>query len=168
MKDAGDRIEDLSKIKETEEFSKLEELYKGSILPEKRENLSASLKGKSNISNQIKELLENAEKEIVICTDAEDMNSKSRVFAQTFERLKKASIKIKAALSGDEKLINELSKKLDIKFKRINLDAKFFIVDKKEILFYVSKNPEDEVAIWLNSEFFSQAFAGLFEKAIKE
>jgi len=168
MKDAGDRIESLSKIKETDEFSKLEELYKGSIMPEKRENISASLKGKSNISNQIKEILENATKEIIVCTDAQDMNSKLKLFSQTFDRLKKSNIKIKAALSGDDRLIAELSRKLDVKFKKINVETKFFIVDKKEILFYVSKNPEDESAIWLNSEFFSEAFASLFEKAIKE
>jgi HTH-type transcriptional regulator, sugar sensing transcriptional regulator len=168
MKDAGDKVEGLSKIKETDEFQKLEELYKGSVMPEKRENVSASLKGKSNISNQIREILENAEKEIIICTDAEDINSKLRIFAQTFERLKKANIKINAALSGDDSLIKELSKKLDVKFKKINIDTKFFIADKKEILFYVSKDKEEELAIWLNSDFFVLASATLFEKAVKE
>lgn len=168
MKDAGDRIESLSKIKDTDEFSKLEELYKGAVMPEKRENISASLKGKVNISNQIREILENSEKEIIICTDAEDISSKLRLFSQTFERLKKSNIKIKAALSGDDTLINQLGKKLDVKFKKINIDAKFFIADRKEILFYVSKNPDDEIAIWLNSDFFAEAFSALFDKAIKE
>jgi len=37
-------------------------------------------------------------------------------------------------------------------------------VDRKEILFYLSKSSDKEdLAIWLNSEFFSQAFASLFE-----
>lgn len=168
MKDAGDRVEGLSKIKETDEFQKLEELYKGSVMPEKRENVSASLKGKSNISNQIREILENAEKEVIICTDAEEINSKLKLFAQTFERLKKANIKITAALSGDDFLIKELSRKLDFKFKKINIETKFFIADKREILFYVSKDKEEELAIWLNSDFFVLAFSNLFEKAVKE
>ncbi len=43
--------------------------------------------------------------------------------------------------------------------------AKFFIVDRNEILFYVSKQGEEDLAIWLNSEFFAQAFASLFERA---
>ena len=64
MKDAGEKIESLTKVRQTDEFSKLEELYKENSTPAKRENLSASLRGKSNISNQIREILQNAEKEI--------------------------------------------------------------------------------------------------------
>jgi sugar-specific transcriptional regulator TrmB len=167
MKDANDKILTLSRIRETEEFTNLEELYKGSDTPQKRENVSASLKGKTNISNQIKELMQNAKREVIICVDAEEVFSKIKLFHQTFQRLKNANIKIKAALSGDDKLITQLSKTLDFKFKKINIDAKFFIVDKEQILFYVSKNPEEEIAVWINSEFFSNSFATLFEKAIK-
>jgi len=38
---------------------------------------------------------------------------------------------------------------------------------ENEILFYLSKEEsgKEEVAIWLNSEFFAEAFASLFEKA---
>ncbi len=167
IKKAEDKVQVLSKIKETEEFTSLEELYNSGIIPVKRENVSASLNGKVNISNHLREVLQNAEKEIIICTDAEDVNSKIRLFKQTFDRLNNSKIKIKAALSGSEKVIEELSKKLNIKFKKINIDAKFFIVDKQEILFYISKKGEEETAIWLNSPFFSQAFASLFEKAIE-
>ncbi len=168
MKSASEKIEGLSKIRQTNEFAKLEELYKGGIVPAKRENISASLKGKSNISNQIREILQNAEKEVIICTDAKDISSKLRLFLQTFTRLKQSKIKIKGALSGNENLINDLSKKLGVKFKKINVEAKFFIVDKKEILFYVSKNTdEEEIAIWLNSPFFAESFSNLFEKAMK-
>jgi len=167
MKDAGEKIEILAKVRQTDEFTKLEELYKESATPAKRENLSASLKGKANISNQIREILQNAEKEILICTDVQDISSKMRLFAQTFSRLKNSKIKIKVALSGNEKIIDELSARLGVKFKKINIDAKFFIIDRKEVLFYVSKNPEDEIAIWIDSEFFAQSFAMLFDKAMK-
>jgi len=171
MKDAEDRIKDLSKIRETDEFNQLQELYKGGILPVKRENISASIKGKVNISNHIREILQNANKEVIICTNATEIQTKPRLFNQTFDRLKKSNIKIKAALYGNDKLIRELSKRFEIKFSRIDIDTKFFIIDKKEILFYTSnsKNPEDEeIAIWLNSEFFAEAFASLFDRAVKD
>jgi sugar-specific transcriptional regulator TrmB len=166
-KDADDRIEDLSKIKTTDEFLKLEGLYKDGISPLKREEITASIKGKSNISNQLKEILQNASKEIIICTNAEEMNQKIKLFSQTFENLKKADIKIKIALSGDSQLIKKIAEKLGVKIKEINLEAKFFIIDRKEVLFYLYKtSSEEDVAIWLNSEFFSEAFASLFDKAI--
>ena len=64
-------------------------------------------------------------------------------------------------------LIDQLSSKLKIKINFINIDAKFFIIDRKEILFYLSKgNAKEDSAIWLNSEFFSEAFASLFEKVL--
>ena len=48
-KDAEDRIKDLHKIRDTEEFTRLENLYKSGVDPVKREDISASLKGRTNI-----------------------------------------------------------------------------------------------------------------------
>lgn len=166
-KQADDKVSTLSKIKNTEEFTTLEGLYKEGIDPIKREDISAALKGKSNISNCLKEILTNAEKEVIICTNAEEINSKKKLFQKTIEILKKQGIILSIALSGDEKIIKEISKDFGIKIKKVNIDTKFFIIDRKEILFYLSKgNENEEIAIWLNSDFFSQAFASLFEKAL--
>ena len=166
-KDAEDRIVSLANIRETEEFNKLEELYKGGIRPVKREDISAAIKGRLNISNYVREILQNAKKEVIICTNAEEIDSKTKLFQQTFELLKKSNIKIKVALSGEENLIKTLEKTFEIKIKKINIDTKFFIIDRKEILFYLSKDKsQEDIAIWLNSEFFAQAFATLFERAI--
>jgi sugar-specific transcriptional regulator TrmB len=166
-KDAEEKINNLLKIKTTEEFIKLEEIYKGGIDPVKRETLSAALKGKSTISNFLKEIIRETEKEVIICTNAEEIKSKAKLFHQTFEILKKSNIKIKMALSGDESLIKEIEKAFAMKIKKISIDTKFFIIDRKEILFYLSKEEveREEMAIWLNSEFFAEAFASLFEKA---
>jgi len=46
-KDAQEKINTLSKIKDTDEFTKLEEIYKGGSNPIKREDISASLKRKN-------------------------------------------------------------------------------------------------------------------------
>jgi sugar-specific transcriptional regulator TrmB len=166
-KGAEERILSLSNIKETDEFTKLEELYKEGISPVKREDISAAIKGRSNISNYLREVLQEAKKEVIICTNAEEFNSKIKLFQQTIEILKKSNIKAKIALSGDESLINRISKVLDMRIKKISIEAKFFIIDRTEILFYLSNNQaHEETAIWLNSEFFAQAFATLFEKAI--
>ena len=111
--------------------------------------------------------MQNAEKEVIICTSADEIKSKLKLFQQTFLNLNKANIKINIALSGEKNLIKQLEEIFKIKIKLTNIDTKFFIVDKKEMLFYISKNKDNEdVAIWLNSEFFARAFATLFEQAI--
>lgn len=166
--DAEERIVTLSNVTSTNEFEQLEHLYKGGISPVKREDLSLSLKGRTNISNHLREILQNAEKEVVICLNAEEMKAKMKLFKETIERLKKANIKIKIALSGDEATIKKISELLGVKISKIDIDTKFFIIDRQEILFYLSKNNNDEdIAIWLNSEFFADAFTSLFERAMK-
>jgi len=166
--EAEERIQGLSKVKETEEYCQLENLYNEGIAPIRREDITASLKGKSNISNYLREIIANAEKEVIICTNAEEFSSKSSLFQKTFENLKKSNIKVKVVLSGDKELIKDISKRFEMKIKEATIDAKFFIIDRKEILFYLSKNNNnDDVAIWLNSEFFAEAFAMLFDKALQ-
>ncbi len=167
-KEAEERVVELSKIKSTNEFLSLEELYNEGISSIKRENISAALKGKSNITNHLREILQNAEREVIICTNANEMLSKIRLFKQTLSKLEKNGINVKIALSGDENTIKTLSEQFGIKSKKVDIDAKFFIVDRKEVLFYISKGiRENDMAIWLNSDFFSEAFAALFEKAMK-
>ena len=166
-KNANERVIELSKVKNSDEFTKLEELYTEGMSPVKKEEMSLALRGKSNISNQVKESITNAKEELIICTDAVEFMSKIKLFQQAFQELKKSNVKISVALSGEDKLIKQLSEKLSIKIKKISINSKFFIIDRKQILFYVSKNQDEDSAIWLNSEFFSQAFAALFEKAVK-
>jgi len=166
-KDAEEKISGLSNIQTTNEFEKLETLYRVGINPVKREDLSAALKGKSNITNYLREVIEGATKEVMICTNAEEIRAKLGLFSQTIALLKKSNIKIKMALSGEDFLINQIAGKLKLKIVKAKIDAKFFIVDRKEVLFYLSKERgKDDLAIWLNSEFFSEAFATLFEKTL--
>ena len=67
----------------------------------------------------------------------------------------------------EEELIKRIEANMGLKIKKITIDAKLFIVERKEIMFYVFKDgKQDDVAIWLNSELFAQAFAELFEKAV--
>ena len=164
--DAKEKMVSLSNIKGTEEYKEILNIYSEGINPIKREDISASLKGRSNITNHLKEILQNAKKEVIICMDAKEFNAKLKLFQSTIEILNENKIKVKVALSGDEELIKQLSKKFKIKFKKVNIDAKFFVIDRTEMLFYVTKDSEDELAIWLNSDFFAQAFSILFDKAL--
>ncbi|MBI5803073.1 TrmB family transcriptional regulator [Candidatus Pacearchaeota archaeon] len=165
-KTADEKMVEISNIRETNEFENLENLYNEGLQPVKSEEKSVALRGKSNITNHLKEIISDAKSEIIICMNAEELLSKSRIFNQTFSNLKKSGVKIKVALSGNDAIISQEEKKFKMNFKRTKVKAKFFIIDRKEILFYLTNKTEDETAIWLNSEFFAQAFALLFEKAI--
>ncbi len=168
QKDAHDRVERLSKIKESDEFVQLDKLYKGGIEPVKREDVSASLKGKSNISHYLREILENAQKEVIICTHVEDINRRVSLFKETIDRLQKAGMKVVVVLNGEEEMVQRIGERLGVKAKKTEIKAKFFIIDRREILFYLAKDADnDDIAVWLNSDFFSTAFADMFEGAMK-
>jgi len=170
MKDATEKVDTLLKLKETAEYSELETLYSTGITPVRHEDISGAIKGKSTIYNHIKELLENAKKEVIICTSVDEFQQKSRFFSSIIERLQKAGIKIKVCLSGNDKEIKKISTKYKIKAKQINIEAKFFIADNEQVLFLISKAtaPDEELAVWLNTPFFTSALSFMFNEAMKE
>ena len=168
LKNANERIESISKLKDTNEYKELEQLYNVGIQPVKQEDISGSIKGKLTIYNHIKELLENAKKEVIICTSVQEIQGKSRFFSLVFDRLKKANIKIKIALSGEEKDIKKINNKFKIKAKQIDVDTRFFIADNEQVLFMISKTglPEEEIAVWLNTPFFATSLGFMFNQAV--
>jgi len=169
VKDADEKVKTLLKLKETAEYSELQELYDVGIQPVKQEDISGSIKGKSTIYNHIKEILENAQKEVIICTSTNEMQLKSRFYSSIFDKLKKANINVKVALSGPEKDFKKLNNKFKLKAKHLDIDTRFYVADNEQVLFMISKgNPDEEIAIWLNTPFFTNALAFMFGQAIKD
>jgi len=169
LREADDKVKTLSELKNTKEYVELEQLYTVGIEPVRHEDVSGAIKGKSTIYNHIKEVLESAKNQVIICTTTEELKNKSRFFTSIFDRLKKANIKIKIALLGTEKDIKKLNAKFKINAKSIDIDAKFYISDNDQVLFAISNNssPEEELAVWLNTPFFTSALVFLFEQAVK-
>ena len=168
---ADENVKMLANLKETKEYLELENLYKTGIEPVKHTNLSGAIKGKSNILNNLRELIEGAEKEIVICTSVSELNEKSRVFSSLFNTLQKRKINTKVALSGDEQEIKRINSKFKINAQKLEINSQFFIADKEKILFMLSQpnsaKDEEEVGVWINSPFFVNSLAYLFEQAWK-
>lgn len=170
LKEAEERVDILSKLKGTSEYGELEAIYTNGIKPVKHEELSGSIKGRSTIYNHARELLENAKKEVIICTSARDFSDRSRLFSSLLEKLKKNGVNIKIALSGNEAEIKKLAVKTKQKIKAVDVNAKFFIADSEQILFHLSDSSmaEEETAIWLNTPFFTNALSYLFNQMHKD
>jgi len=165
---AKEKIKILDNLKETKEYKELEILHQTSINPIKKEEISGALKGKSAISSHLRDMLNNAKNEILICSLASELLEKGRVFSSLFEKLKQKNIAIKIALNGSEEELKEITSKYKIKPLKTNLKSKFFIVDRNQVLFNLTnpKNDDEELAVWLNTEFFSQALANMFEASL--
>jgi len=166
LKEAEEKVSILSKLRGSNEYGELESLYTVGIKPIKQEELSGSIKGRSTIYNHAREILEDAKKEVIVCTSARDFAEKIRLFTTLFQKLNKNGIKIKVALSGNEAEIKKLSIKTKQKIRPISINAKFFIVDQEQVLFHLSEGSiaEEEMAIWLNTPFFTNAMVYLFNQ----
>lgn len=169
MNDAQERVKNLSTLKDTQEYTELEQLHKTGIAPIKVEDLSGHLRGRTNVLGKIREMFDNAEKEVSICTSALDFESKSRVLLPLIERLNKSEIKVKVSLSGEPEKVKKLNNKHNLKAKPTNTNGRFFIADKNEVLFMInSENSDEEVGVWLNSPYFASSFHGMFEAHLKK
>jgi sugar-specific transcriptional regulator TrmB len=164
LSDAQERVKSLSSLKETAEYTELEQLHNSGITPIKSHDITGSLRGRSNILSRLRELLENAKNEVMICTSVLDFEDKSRVLIPSLEKLNKGSVKVKLALYGDMDKIKKLNAKYNLKAKAMETPARFYIADKREILFIVTpENAEEEMGVWLQSQFFTSSLTNMID-----
>lgn len=168
LNEAQERVKILGLLRDTQDYAELEELHKTGISPVRSEDLSGFIRGRTNILPKLRTLLETAEKEVVIHTTADDFESKARVIVPTIEKIQ-GDIKVKINLVGAEDRIKKINAKHGLKAKAVEKQARFFIADKKEMLFMINQeNANEEVAIWLNAPFFIDSFANLYEDHAKK
>ncbi len=168
LHDAQEKVKLLNNLKETKEYKELDNLHKTGISPVKLEELSGHIKGRTNILSKVKEILNNSENEVSICTTLEDFEDKSRALLPVIQKLNERGIKMKLALSGEEDRFKRLNAKYGLKAKNTKNRGRFYITDKKEVLFMISQeHSEEEVGVWLNSNYFANAFSGMFDAYLK-
>jgi len=168
MHEAQEKILSLSSLKETQEYTELELLHNSGKSPIKSSELSGSMRGRSNVLSRIRELLENSKKEVLICTSTADFEDKGRVISSALEKLNKNNVKVKIALSGDAEKVKKINSKFNLKARYTDSNARVFIADNKEVLFMVTpETAEEEIAVWLDSPFFTEALALVIENSMK-
>jgi len=168
LSNAQEKVKVLTNLKETQEYKDLENLHNSGISPVKLEELSGHIRGRANIVSKIKELFNNCEKEISICTTLDDFEDKSRILLPVIQETNKRGIKMKLALSGNEDRIRRICNKHKLKVKNIDNRGKFYLSDKNEVLFMINQeNSDEEVGVWLKSSYFVNSFGGMFDNYLK-
>ncbi|MFH0831596.1 MAG: helix-turn-helix domain-containing protein [archaeon] len=168
MTEAEERAKTLSNLKGTSEYDELEVLHKQGITPVKSTDLSGALKGRSNIYSQLAEMLENAKEEIILVTTDKSLQDEMKVLKPICTKLAKHGIKIKIAANADAEKTKQLSKELGTEVRNMSLNARFCIIDGKSIMFMLTDKAdekEEDLGIWINSEFFAAALKSLFDMA---
>jgi len=168
MNDAQEKVGSLVTLKDTQEYLELEQLHNVGITPIKSHELTGSVRGRTNVIAKIRELLENAEKEALICTTVSDFEDKARALLPAVERLKSNNIKLRISLSGDPERIRRLNAQHGLGAKQADNSSRIFIADRKEAFFSLTpETSEEELGIWMNAPFFTGFLHSIISQNLK-
>ena len=168
VQDANDRVKNLVTIKDTPEYIELERIHSTGISLVKSHDITGSLRGRSNIISRLRELIQDAKREVFITTSALDFEDKSRVLIPALEQAARNSVKIKLALAGSPERVKKVTARLNIKPSITDSTARLYITDKNEVLFMITpENAEEELAVWLNSPFFVESLRDMVNNSLQ-
>jgi sugar-specific transcriptional regulator TrmB len=165
---AEERVEVLSKLKDTNEYEELKALHNTGIEPMKNQDLSTSIKGRNNLYNQMREVMENAEDSVFIATSCFELTTKLNMFKEVIAKLKKRKVDVKIIVSDSDEEAEKISKKIGTEVRAKKINARFVIVDRKELIFTMKPthvHEDFDAGVWINSEFFTNSLAYMFELA---
>lgn len=171
LKYAEEKVSVLSNLKDTKEYKELEQLHKTGVEPIKNNELSTSIKGRTNLYMQMRGVMESSENSIYISSSSFEINSKIKMFKEVFAKLVKRKVDVRVMINDGSEEAKKLSKKLGVLVKSKPINARFLISDKRELIFTMKPNNVHEdydYGVWINSSFFTNSLAYMFELAWKD
>ena len=172
--DAETKVKRLNDLKGSEVLNELNLLHTQGIELIEPTDLSGSLRGRHNLYDHLELTIKNAEDSVTLMTTSEGLMRKVEALKPVFEKLKKRGVKIKIAAPINKECadaVKEIANVAEIKNAK-NVNARFCIVDGKELTFMVLNDaevhPTYDIGIWVNTPFFAQALEGMFDLAWKD
>jgi len=169
-KDAEDAVERLEDLKQTQVIKELKNLHEEGVELVDPTEISGSLKGRHNLYNHMEMTIKEAEETVDIMTTEKGFIRKVETLIPIFEKLSKRGVKIRIAahlLPKDHDTAKKVTEFAEI--READTRARFTIVDGKEVIFMVTDDedvhPTYDIGIWINTPFFSNALAELFNLA---
>ena len=172
--DADVKTKALEDLKESDILSELKTLHENGVEAIEPSDLSGSIKGRSNLYDQLITMINGAEKSVVLFTTKNGIKRKLDILYNSFKKAKKRGVKIRFAIPSNSLTKAEMQLISDIgEVREIDkIVSRFIIVDGKELAFMIMHDeevhPSYDVAIWINTPFFATALEQLFDLAWKE
>ena len=172
VKDAQEKSKRLERLKGEDVLRELSSLYSEGVKYIEPNELSGSLKGRTNIYNHLDMMIRDAKSSVTIMTTEEGLNRKMEALLPSLEKAKKRKVSVKIAApitASNAKIAKELSKVAEVKNIENTLKARFTIIDQEGVLFMLldddKVHPNYDIGIWVNTTFFAQALSQMFDLA---
>ena len=149
------KVNQINKLKETEMFTELNQLYNQGIKKTDASDLSGSITGRNNIYNFIKNSIDTAKDTIIIASGKEGLIRKFNVLKNNINKAVKRGVKLKV-ISNTNNIPSEVKK---IDFKKVNYESRFVIIDDDLLINMLSKDdkklhPNFDSAVTIKSPYF--------------
>lgn len=174
MKDAEERVKSLNKLKNSDFLSELKALYEKGVKYCGTLEVSAAFKGRQNIYNKLEAMIKGAKNKVEIVTTEAGMIRKVEALRNALANAKKKGVSVKIAAPvtpANIAIMKKIKSLVDVRNNK-HINARFVIVDDKEIMFMLMNddevNPTHDIGVWVKSDMFAKALGKMFEKTWKE
>ncbi len=173
VKNAQERVKRLEELHGTDVLEELKQLHTKGIEFVEPTDLSGAIRGRGNIYQHLEYMIRNAQKSITLVTTAKGVLRKLDSLRPEMEKLRKKGVRIRVAAPVTKENLNaiqEISKFGEVKHSN-KVDARFCIVDGKELLFMLLNDddvhPSYDVGVWVNTPYFASTVEELFNNTWK-
>ena len=164
-----EKVKTLDDLRGTDVLRELEVLHKQGVSFVEPSDLSGAIRGRTNLYQHLESMIKNAKKNVTIMTTSKGVLRKLEALRPELEKLGKKGVQIRIAAPVDkdmEELMKSLPKCIELR-KSEKINARFCIVDNKELVFMVMNDedvhPTYDVGIWINTPYFASALNSMFE-----
>lgn len=168
--EAKENVKKLEDLRGTDVLKELEILHKQGIEFIEPSDLSGAIRGRHNIYTHLELMIKNAKKNVTIVTTSKGLLRKIDALKPELERVAKKGVKIRIAAPINRetaKVVKNLGKIAEVKHLE-KLNARFVVVDDKELMFMVMHDdevhPTYDVGIWINTPYFASALNNMFDQ----
>lgn len=168
--EAKENVKKLEDLKGTDVLKELDLLHKQGIEFIEPSDLSGAIRGRHNIYTHLELMIKNAKKNVTIVTTSKGLLRKIDALRPELERVAKKGVKIRIAApvtKDSAKVMKGLGKIAEVRHLE-KLNARFVIVDDKELMFMIMHDdevhPTYDVGIWINTPYFASALNNMFDQ----
>lgn len=165
--DAERNIVRLKELNRTDVLNELNGLFKNGVEFVEPADLSGAIRGRHNIYAHLETMVKKANKSVTLVTTSKGVMRKIETLSPILNKLSKKGVKIRVATSKTDEnksMLKDISKVADIKEIK-GLDARFCVVDGKEMMFMMMHDdevhPSYDLGVWVNTPYFSKAMENM-------
>ena len=136
-------------------------------------DLTGSITGRENLNNHIESRISKADSSVSILTTSDGFLRKSQFLLPVLKKLKNKSVNVRIAtqIKKDMKdAVIEMSKYAEV--KHTDIKGRFCIINRSEAIFMLLDDsivhPSYDIGIWVNTQFFANAFEKIFDSKWKD